>query len=143
MLLYKHQWNTRWAFTWKHDILTRENNLLFSHVNRSPLLWLHNKLSLSLWNWNVLVFHWCLYNKQHYMVAWRYEISTLVLKIISLVCCTHLWNIFEHSKRNFVSPCSHVISSIYVMKTLLPIIFISCILTFFFIFWVNFGAVLT
>ena len=34
------------------------------------------------------------------MTAWRYEISLLVLK-----------NIFQHSKRNFVSPRGHVISS--------------------------------
>ena len=27
--LYKHQWNTRWAFARKHDIFTRENNTLF------------------------------------------------------------------------------------------------------------------
>ena len=31
-LLYKHQWNTRWAFARK----------LSSHVKISPLLWLHN-----------------------------------------------------------------------------------------------------
>ena len=36
------------------------------------------------------------------MAAWRYEISLLVLK-----------NIFQHSKRSFVSPRGHVISSIY------------------------------
>ena len=35
------------------------------------------------------------------MVAWRYEISLLVLK-----------NIFQHSQRNFVFPRGHVISSI-------------------------------
>ena len=46
-LLYKHQWNTRRAFAWKHDIFTRENNMLSSHVKRSPLLWLHNKSRLS------------------------------------------------------------------------------------------------
>ena len=34
-------------------------------------------------------------------------------KNISLVCCAHSWNIFQHSKRNFVSLCGHVISSIY------------------------------
>ena len=39
------------------------------------------------------------------MAAWRYEIPLLVLKNISLV-------LTQHSKRNFVSPCSHVISSI-------------------------------
>ena len=27
--------------------------------------------------------------------------------------CSHLQNIFQHSKRNFISLCSHVISSIY------------------------------
>ena len=47
------------------------------------------------------------------MTAWRYEISLLVLKNISLVRCAHSWNIFQHSKRNFVSPRGHVISSIY------------------------------
>ena len=31
----------------KHDIFTRENNMLFSHMKISPLLWLHNKLRLS------------------------------------------------------------------------------------------------
>ena len=35
------------------------------------------------------------------MVAWRYEISLLVLK-----------NIFQHSQRNFVFPRGHVISFI-------------------------------
>ena len=38
------------------------------------------------------------------MVAWRYEISLLMLKNISPV---------KHSKINFVSPRGHVISSIY------------------------------
>ena len=47
-LLYKHQWNTRWAFAWKLDIFTYENNnMLSSHVKISPLLWLHNKSHLS------------------------------------------------------------------------------------------------
>ena len=32
---------------------------------------------------------------------------------ISLVHCAHLWNIFQHSQRNFVSPRRHVMSSIY------------------------------
>ena len=35
------------------------------------------------------------------MAVWRYEISLLV---------------FQHSKRNFVSPRGHVISSIHVMS---------------------------
>ena len=32
---------------------------------------------------------------------------------ISWVGAANEWNIFQHSKRNFVSPCSHIISSIY------------------------------
>ena len=35
-----------------------------------------------------------------------------VEKNISLVHCIHSWNIFQHSKKNFVSPRGHVISSI-------------------------------
>ena len=30
---------SRWAFLRKHDILTRESNMLSSHVKRLPLLW--------------------------------------------------------------------------------------------------------
>ena len=40
-----------------------------------------------------------------------------MLKYISLICCAHLWNVIQHSKRNFDSPCSHVISSIYCINT--------------------------
>ena len=29
------------------DIFTRENNILFSHLKRSPLLWLHNPLKIT------------------------------------------------------------------------------------------------
>ena len=45
-----------------------------------------------LLKWNGLVVHWCFFH-----------------------CCAHSWNIFQHSKRNFVSPRDHVISSICVM----------------------------
>ena len=45
-LLYKHQWNTKWAFPRKRQIFTREENMLSSHVKRSPSLWLHNKSRL-------------------------------------------------------------------------------------------------
>ena len=41
-ILYKHQWNTRWAFARKLDIFACENNMLSSHVKISPLLRLHN-----------------------------------------------------------------------------------------------------
>ena len=47
-------------------------------------------------------------------VPLRTKFLFLCWKNISLVCCAHSWNIFQHSKRNFVSPCGHVISSIYL-----------------------------
>ena len=43
------------------------------------------------------------------MAARRYEIFLPVLKNISLVRCAHSRNIFQHEKRNFVSPSGHVI----------------------------------
>ena len=47
ILLYKRQWNPRWAFARKLDIFRCENNMLSSHVKISLLLWLHNKPHLS------------------------------------------------------------------------------------------------
>ena len=35
---------------------------------------------------------------------------------ISLVRCAHSWNIFQHSKINFVSPCCHVIIILYLFN---------------------------
>ena len=46
------------------------------------------------------------------MAASRYEISLLVLKKYF----TRSRNIFQHSKRNFVSRSGHVISFIYYMN---------------------------
>ena len=45
--------------------------------------------------------------------------SFRVEKKNSLVRCAHSWNIFQHSKRNFVSPRGHVISSIYGLSPML------------------------
>ena len=47
------------------------------------------------------------------MVAWRYEISLLVLKKYFTRSLRSLVKYFQHSKRNFVSPHGHVISSTY------------------------------
>ena len=79
-LLYKHQWNTKWAFPQKLHIFTHEDNMLSLHVKRSPLLWLHNKLHLR--KQADLVFHWCLYNKQN---------ITYLLMDMNLIfsCSTH------------------------------------------------------
>ena len=69
-----------------------------------------------LLKWNGLVVHWCLYNKKN--ITWLLGETKFLFecwKNISLVRCALQWNIFQHSKRNFVSPRSHVISSICVM----------------------------
>ena len=115
LLLYKHQWNTKWALAWKLGIFTCENNMLSSHVKISPLLWLHNKPHLSdrkmLWYFiGVYIINRTLHG--HLEIP---NFSSCVKKNISLVCCAHSWNIFQHSKRNFVSLHCHVISSIYVV----------------------------
>ena len=47
------------------------------------------------------------------MVTSKYEISLLVLK--TWVSTANKWNIFQHEKRNFVSRCGHVISSMYML----------------------------
>ena len=62
-------------------------------------------------NWNGFVFHWCyIINRTLHS---RLEIRNFSPRVedISLVRCAHSWNIFQHSKRNFVSPHRHVISS--------------------------------
>ena len=46
------------------------------------------------------------------MAAWRYEIFLLVLKKSFTRSLRSLVKYFQHSKRNFVSPRGHVISSI-------------------------------
>ena len=61
--MYPYYINTN-EIAQKHDIFTREHNMLSSHVKRSSLLWLHNKSRFC----NDLVFHWCLYNKQN--ITW-------------------------------------------------------------------------
>ena len=65
-----------------------------------------------LLKWNGLVFHWCLYNK--YNITWLLRDTKFLFscwKNISRVSVANKWNIFQHSKRNFVSPRSYVISS--------------------------------
>ena len=102
LLLYKHQWNTKWAFARKLDIFTCENNMLYSHVKISPLLWLRNKSRLShqkLLKWNGLVFHWCLYNK--YNITW--PISLLVMIALSR---ERFFNSLEEKSRISARPCN-------------------------------------
>ena len=82
-------------------------------INRTS----HTKKLLT---WNGWVFHWCLYynyNKQN--ITWTLGDTKFLFscwKNISLIPCTHSWNIFQHSRRNLVSLLGHVISSIYYTK---------------------------
>lgn len=45
--------------------------------------------------------------REYYMTSWWYKISLRVLKNISQVSAANEWNIFQHKKRNFISPSSH------------------------------------
>ena len=102
LLLYKHQWNTRWAFAWKHDIFTRQNIMLFSHVkNHCCYGYIINRAfrRIKLFQWNGLVFPWCLYNKiNNRTLHGHLEVQNFSSRVenISLVCCAHSWNIFQH-----------------------------------------------
>ena len=60
-LLYKHQWNTRWAFARKHDnyLHTWKDHRCYGYIITRTF---HNK---ELLKWNGLIFHWYLYNKQN------------------------------------------------------------------------------
>ena len=58
-LLYKHQWNTGWAFAQKHDLFTWENNMLSSHMKYHccyGYIITHAFHSKQLFQWNALVF---------------------------------------------------------------------------------------
>ena len=72
-----------------------------------------------LLKWNGLVVHWCLYNKKK-NITWPFGDTKFLFscwKNISFVRCPHSWNIFQRSKRNFVSPRGHVIqASIYISQ---------------------------
>ena len=81
--------------------LSREN-LIYSHVKISPLLWLRNKSRLShqkLSKWNGLVFHWCLYNK--YNITW--PISLLVMIALTREI---FFNSLEEKSRISARPCN-------------------------------------
>ena len=110
-LLYKHQWNTKWAFPRKLHIFTREDNMLSSHVKRSLSLWLHNNPAF-----HDLVFHCCLYNK--YTRLWIWILSSRVQRDIScstryLTCSLRSLMRYrvDHSKIKFISMRGHATSS--------------------------------
>ena len=102
--------------------LTRENNLLVSYVKISPLLWLHNisRLSQEKNCFSEMVWYFIGVYIINRILDGRLEIRNFSSRVenISLVHCAHSWNIFQHSKRNFVSPRNHVISSIYCIHWL-------------------------
>ena len=87
-LLYKHQWNTRWAFARKHDMI--------------PLLWLHNKSRLSQEKncFGEMVWYFIGVYIINRTLHGRLEIRNFSSRVenISLVRCAHSWNIFQHSK---------------------------------------------
>ena len=79
-------------------------------VKRSLLLWLHIKILKVKW------FSFSFQYIEWYTATWRYKMSQLVLKNISLFHCSHLWNICQCSKRDFISLLGHVISSMKLFQ---------------------------
>ena len=97
-LLYKHQWNTKWACFQRRDLLCNHNDGdLFSCED--------NMLSSRVKIWSFrgkahLVFHWCLCNKRNY--------SSCVRLDISLIGCAQLWDIESNTQRG-IPMCSCII----------------------------------
>ena len=110
-----HQWNTKWAFTRKVHIFTHEDNIISSHVKRSPSLWLHNKSRL--WKQADLVFHWCLYDKENITYSLMDMNFTFSCSTRYLTCSQHSLVRYrvEHLRIKFTSTLGHVISSILVI----------------------------
>ena len=105
-------------------IFTCENNMLSSHVKRSPLLWLHNKSRLSqekcltemvLYFIGVYIINRTLHS--------RLEIRNFSSSVEKYFTSERSERVkyLQHEERNFVSPHGHVISSmcyIFCHKTL-------------------------
>ena len=97
-------------FSWEISRVTKKNINTALHLELC-----HNCLSVPdsskprlnyLYNFNIN-----LINRGYYMAARGYELYLQVLKV------PHSWEILSHSKIKFVSPCGHVISSIYIPFT--------------------------
>ena len=87
------------------------------HVAIATVIFSHVKITCYFHMWRYHVFArkltWYfigiyIINRGYYMAARRYEISLRVLTNISRVSAANEWNIFQHEKRNFVSPSGHV-----------------------------------
>ena len=105
---------------------------------RSQLRWAWNWLKLNVTSSNVLrlIIHWLsarsdvgltqgsLIPREHSLYrALKHSIRQFIIKQFERRA--HWWNVFQHSKRNFVSLRGHVISSIYSsskLKTKLEVI---------------------
>ena len=69
ILLYKHQWNTRWVFARKHDLHTCTCYFHTWEYHRCYAYIINRAFRrIKLFQWNGLVFHSCLYNKQN--ITW-------------------------------------------------------------------------
>ena len=112
-LLYKHQWNAK---PFHFNIIFAVQGAMY-HVAIATMIFSRVKITcyFHMWRYNFFALKLTWYfigvyiiNRGYYMAARRYEISLRVLKNISRVSAANEWNIFQHSKRNFVSPSGHV-----------------------------------
>ena len=111
-LLYKHQWNTKWAFPRKLHIL---------HVKITCYLhtWRDHRgygyITFEIWYFD-LVFHRCLYDKQNItysLMDMNFIFSCSTLYLTRSLCSLVRYRV-DHSKIKFISTRGHVISSMYL-----------------------------
>ena len=121
LLLHKHEWKTRWAFARKHDFFTCENNMLSSQAKYHSY---HGCITNAPFTaesyfqkWNGLVFIGvCSINRTLHGRTEIRKFFSCVEKIFHSFAALTCEKFFQHSNRNLVSPCGHVISSIYNNK---------------------------
>ena len=94
--MYRHQWNTRWAFA--------REPVIFTYEKITFAMGLYNKSRLSqkkLLKWNGLVFHWCLYHKLN--ITWLLEDTKFLFEwwIILYLGCVRWGNLDLDFKTDF------------------------------------------
>ena len=94
--MYRHQWNTRWAFA--------REPVTFTYEKITFAMGLYNKSRLSqkkLLKWNGLVFHWCLYHKLN--ITWLLGDTKFIFEwwIILYLGCVRWGNLDLDFKTDF------------------------------------------
>ena len=106
-LLYKHQWNTKWAFPRKLHIFKREDNMLYSRWrDHRRYCYIINRVFELIWYFTGV----CITNRIWHTRLWIWILSSRLQLDISLVrSLVRYW--VDHSKTKLMSTRGYVISS--------------------------------